>query len=626
MKRQVFVLCAVIALLALVSTTALAATAPGSFNNPSQLNAPTVLDTTFKINVVFVGYKEADINMTAFQAELPKTYDPLVRDPNLYYGITLPVNIHADYAFNYVFASASFEDMFFDHLLVAGAGGAPTKFQKMYNAQVHKTLTIDGDVLYIDAPSTERWLMEHGRQDLGLDVGNYTVFFINWYSRPDFKFHLYTKTDDPDPDTHVNFGAQFDTRKMIAWGGTYGRTWFYDLSAGPEAWSDNWNVDDPDLDLDNVLDYRMPPVWEYGNLNGYRPFDNLSGDLGKVLRWIAIDALFTTSPTYDPLVSEPFPGRGKRVLINLFEDDPNANGLGWFHNSYILKTLQRFQPQYPWKMTLKDQKLGKAKRPFRIWAGLKASNDCWNEFGDLFSELFCYFNAHRNEYLPPIKPLKNYIGGVFAFNTTDARFGIQEGLLGYADDDWTSGTPTFVFEFDTPNARAAGFGFSTTTTHEFGHHIGMSHPHDGYDSTSGIDFDATGDYYFVWDGDESHSVMQYIAVANQFGWFDRDNMSRFLAGRYVTRSAEIAAEVRHSETTREVTTLLQDADARLADARSAFRTMDYQRAAEQARAGFERVWRSAQLSNLKVPMVEPLPSAVRRNIPPKVDPIRYPNQ
>ena len=50
--------------------------------------------------------------------------------------------------------------------------------------------------------------------------------------------------------------------------------------------------------MDEDWGYRMPPVWEYGNLTGYRPFDDLSGDLAKVTRYVAIDLLFTTSPLY----------------------------------------------------------------------------------------------------------------------------------------------------------------------------------------------------------------------------------------------------------------------------------------------------------------------------------------
>ena len=629
MKRKLGVLAFVSMLLVLGSTTALAAPLPESQYAAQIANAPAVLETTFKINVVFVGYEMADIDMPNFEAELPSTYDPLVILPYIYYDISLPINIHGDYEYNYVFADSSFNDSFFGYLTSIGKDGTLTEFQEAYNTQSNRSITIEPPhSLYIDAPSTELWLMNHGRSDLGLDVANYTIFFVNWYGRSDFRFHVYTKTDDPDPDTGVNFGQVYDQTKMIAWGGSYGRTWFYDLSAGPEAWSSNWDINTSNVDGDSAMDYRMPPVWEYGNMTGYRPFDNLSGDLGKVARWLAIDLLFTTNPVYDPLVTEPFPGFGKRLFINMFEDDPNSNGPDWIDKPYIRKTMQHLQPDYKWRVTLKDQPLKGSglQGPFRIWAGLRNAPGCWGPYGDPFAELFCYVDTHRNNYLPPIKPLQNKMIGVFAFNTTDERMGNLGGLLGYSDDDWMSGTPTYVFEFDTPGTRATGFGFSTTTTHEVGHHIGLAHPHDGYDSEADALIDPTGDYYFVWTGDESHSIMQYIAVANQFGWFDRDNMNRFLTGRYLTRSSEIAAELTARENSREANALLQDANARLDESRRAFGAMDYAGAAKQARAGFERVWRAAQLAGLNPPMAKPLPAGVRTNKPKMVDPIPHPFQ
>ena len=86
------------------------------------------------------------------------------------------------------------------------------------------------------------------------------------------------------------------------------RIWFHDLSAGPELWTDNWNINDADMDGNGVLDYRMPPVWEYGNPS--------AGHLPPVRRsvrrprrsWRAtwrIDLLFTSSPLYKPAISPP---------------------------------------------------------------------------------------------------------------------------------------------------------------------------------------------------------------------------------------------------------------------------------------------------------------------------------
>ena len=73
--------------------------------------------------------------------------------------------------------------------------------------------------------------------------------------------------------------------------------WFYDLSAGPENWGGSYDVDNADLDGDGVADYRIPVSWEYGH---YRPKPELAGDLGKVVRYVGLDLLFTTSPLYPP--------------------------------------------------------------------------------------------------------------------------------------------------------------------------------------------------------------------------------------------------------------------------------------------------------------------------------------
>src|SRR5581483_3318435 len=338
------------------------------------------------------------------------------------------------------------------------------------------------------------------------------------------------------------------------------------LSAGPESWTDNWDVDDADVDGDHVADYRMPPVWEYGNTSGYRPFTDLSGDLGKVLRYVALDTLFTSSPLYDPLTTEPLPGYGKQVRVIMFEDYPKSNnGFGWLKPDWVRARLAALQPQFKW--TVKKGKdlplVGAPKQAFRIWGDKVSQNDCWNSFGTTFAELFCFFDARRNQYLPPIKVQQDNIGGVFAFFTTDLRMGDEVGLLGYADDNWISGYPTYVFMFDTPEDRALGYGFTWTLAHEYAHHVGMSHPHDGYDSTSDTDFDAVGPFYFAWSGDESETIMSYIRLSNNFGWFERDNMNRFYAARVLMQANQIAAQVRQSQNAAQAAALLKEGNTHL---------------------------------------------------------------
>ena len=55
---------------------------------------------------------------------------------------------------------------------------------------------------------------------VGVDTRKDTIYFINWCGRSDFNVHVYTKIDEPDPDTGYNFGVNRDSRKIIAWGGT----------------------------------------------------------------------------------------------------------------------------------------------------------------------------------------------------------------------------------------------------------------------------------------------------------------------------------------------------------------------------------------------------------------------
>jgi hypothetical protein len=93
-------------------------------------------------------------------------------------------------------------------------------------------------VLFIDGPRVEGWLDQHDHSS----SKGYKVYFINWHGRSDFRFHVYTKTDDPDPDTGHNFGNR-GSRAMNSWGGSDSRTWFYDFSAGPEYNTTNWVVD-----------------------------------------------------------------------------------------------------------------------------------------------------------------------------------------------------------------------------------------------------------------------------------------------------------------------------------------------------------------------------------------------
>jgi hypothetical protein len=483
-------------------------------------------------------------------------------------------------------------------------------------------------VWYIDAPSAEWWLMDNA-DSLGVDTAKgYTIFFINWYSRPDFQFHVYTKTDYDDPDTGYNFGEIRETRKIIAWGGAHGRTWFYDLSAGPEAWTDNWNVDDPDLTGDGEEEYRMPPIWEYA-ADGFRDPAALGGDLGLVARFVAINLLFTSSPLYDPLVTTPGPDGQKVSHVEMFELDGQAGvaGTDYFSTSHVLDQLSAFQPYEEWEsnVDLNRRPDTGVRRSMRIFSGRAMIGGCWEEFGDPFAQLFCFFDNNYSRYVPAYDP-QDYVAATFAFHVTEASLGNQFGLLGFADDNWVDGTQSYVFVFGAQEYRDLGYGFSDTTVHEVGHHVGMSHPHDGYDAELDGDYGPGGPFYFVWSGDESDTVMSYLGLSGNFGMFDQDNMNRYQFAGHLNWANAVLADIEAHPDAASVQHYVDDADALAMDAQRAFRQWDYAAAAADAREAYDLIARAAMELGVETAVGEFARMIAPTGTPPREgDPIRFPN-
>jgi hypothetical protein len=582
---------------------------------------------TVPVNVVLVGYDKSEVG-AGLRSGLPASSEPLVRYPLLYGLEGRELGLRFNYSYNVIDTPASFENKFFHHLANVGVPGPLTSVQQDYNDQQANIRDVTGPVLTIDAPSTEQYLERAARTDLGIDQSKgYTVFLVNWFGRSDFAFHVYRKTDEVDTDTGFNFGAELDSRAMIAWGGTSGRSWFYDLSAGPESWTSNWDVDDADVDGDGEADYRMPPIWEYAR-GGYRSRAVLPSDLSKVVRYVALNLLFTSSPLYDPLNVAPQPGGDMRVHVTMFEDNPGSVGTDWINPASSVSEWSQLEPYLRWRADVRDVDPvpAGAKRALNIMGGLDTTKGCWSQFGDPFAQPFCYFDARRDKYLPPSG--KDYVEGVFSYNTTDAALGDQVGLLGYADDNWTDGTQSYVFEFDTPEDRDAGFGFTTTTTHEVGHHLGLSHPHDGYDPNTGLDYDSIGATYYAWSGDESDTIMQYIAVSNGFGVFDQDNMSRYQFAGYLNLANALLGELGTHRVTAAQRHQLERADDLARQAQGEFRSWDYLAAAGHARQAWSLVRLVSDQEGVGADLA---PSAraklVNATVPAhEGDPIRFPNE
>jgi hypothetical protein len=546
---------------------------PGAFVSHKQ---------TIPVDIVLIGFDVAQINRSDLSALLPATSKPVVRYPQFYGLNGRDLGLEYEFKYSLTRKSRQFEEQFFRFLTQTGVPGDPTVYMTRYNAQVKNVLDVTGPVLYIDGPTVERWLENHAQPR----TNGYTLYFINWFGRDDFTFHAYTKMGDPDPDTGVDFG-NFQSGALISWGGTRSRSWFYDFSAGPEFNTTNWVVDVLDLNGDGGEEYRMPPIWEYA-ANGYRSPDALGYDMGLLARYVGIDLLFTPSPLYDPLITAPGAFGRKIADITMFEDDPDSSGLDFIDTGFARNSWQRFQPYYNWRTALRDVDPidPGAKLSLDIFAGNNTTDPgCWMPFGDPFAQLFCYFAEHLSDYVPA-RPPRDYVAPVFAFNTTDAGLGEQFGLLGFADDNWVDGTQTLVFAFDADVYREIGYGFTGTVIHEVGHHIGMSHPHDGFDPETGVDFGASGEFFFAWAGDESETVMGYLTISNQFGDHNRDNMYRWEAAGYLNWANALAGEILASPNASSVFIKLIAADALAAVAKGRLNRWDYLDAVERARAAY----------------------------------------
>lgn len=562
---------------------------PGAFREIAQ---------DLDVNVVFVGFAPGAIDMAKFKGALPSSYRSIHRYPN-FYGVRQSTGNRFSFRYNSVQADAAYANALFAHLSSIATPQPLTLFQDEYNKQAAVQVQVQ-DNHWIDAPSVEKWLADNPPS--GIDTSKYTVYFINWYGRPDFRFHVYTRTDSADPDTGYNFGLLRASRKIVAWGGTppasesapVRRVWFYDFSAGPEYWNGNYDITNADFDGDGEADYRIPPIWDYGNTAGYRPFDDLSGDAARLTRYVAINLLFTTSPLYKPAISPPrIPGH-INVDINLYQGDSTSNARDFLDPYFVTGALGKLQRHNTFSADVSDQAFD--GRAYQNYLCFLFDQSCYGSrlFGIAFGDLFLY---HGDRLMQFLEGDPDYEVPVFNYNTPSALSG---GLLGFADDNWRDGTQSYVFGFLSPALRDAGYGFSTTTTHEVGHHLGMSHPHDGYDSELDIDYGPSGPFYYAWSGDESNTIMHYLDLATSFSQFDRDNMDRWLTAAYINQANSVLAGIVASPRVNSQAAALMAADAKAAEALAQYQAMNYGAAVTSARRAYMGVLKAAAAIGVKV--------------------------
>jgi hypothetical protein len=620
-----------IGVLALIGVPAAGFSQAGDYQNlePGQR---ADLDEKASVNFVFVGYDQDDVSAGRFRSSLPDQYKPIVRSKYFYKKNVQKALLGLNYTYDYNvrFANGAYERKFFGYLSDAAKPAPLTDFQKLYNGKPRtfckppngepKPCQKQGvrDIkknYHISASSVEKWLAAN--PPAGINTKRNTVFFINWWGdgekpRKGFKHHVYTKTNEPDPDTSFNFGRKDDSRKLIAWGGTPAydeesglgstrRVWFHDLSAGPDSFTDNWNVDDPDLTGDKKEDYRLPPVWEYYAENGYSPASRLTSDLARVARYVAIDLFFTSSPLYPPQFTPRLLPDKINLDVNTVEGIPGKNYSGSYQTpSLILDEIKELH-HLPYSIDQQDVAYeGRAKRCYLLW---QANVPCYPK--QIFAypgtaNLFLYGADNLGRLLDDEQAAREYEAVLLNWAVEDGPRGLTSPpYLGFADDNYRDGTQSFIFSFISPDI-ARNYGLTTTEIHEYGHHLNLSHPFDGFDYENKTDFGWNGKYYFTAVGNEVNSIMSYVDLNWDFSQFDRDNTDRFQAAAYINNANALARKIRNDPDANQAAAELAAADAAYGEAKAALARHDYTGTFEKARETYEHALQGAHDAGVPV--------------------------
>ena len=590
-----------------------------------KLDQAITVNQDLNINIVFIGFEPGegprDINEAMVKEGLPSTHNPINRFPSFYTGNVEYVGTSFDFAYNFVYANQAFEDRFFAFLtselnktrpIPEGetvAPTTPTAFQSFYNCQFipddenppcevpaeNISLPVTENY-WIDAMSTEKYLAQN-LTDLNVNTSDYTLVFINWFGREDFKFHTYSKTDEVETDTGFPFGL-FSSAQMVAWGGSpeaklgqLSRLWFMDFSAGPEGPASSWDVTAP-------FGYTIPPIWEYGSeKETYRPFNTLSKDVAKVARFVGINLLFTPSMIYRSALTPPTMPDDVQLDVTLYQAAEGFDGKALFNAERMNESLSFVQPLTTFSTDIKDEPIPPAAVEAFTCYAFGVPCDPSSIISSYGGDLFLHAQSRLGEVLEGDAA---YEIPIFAYSLPAE---VPLPLLGVAEDDF-KGTQSVIQSMTQPffpgDPNPYVYGLTDTTIHEVGHHIGLSHPHDGYDFEYRLDYGAVGPFNFVWLGDASHSIMSYLSITSDFGQFNLDTMNRALTLDYLNQAAAVMMQLEGAGKLESAKTAIIAADGKAQAALNAYNSMDYSASTSSAKEAHAAVLKAASDAGVTV--------------------------
>jgi len=553
---------------------------------------PAQLEATVDVNIVFFGIEalaagELDttkIDTAAMSSNFGDVsrVDPIVASkpglPSVPYGLNVRHNL--------VFAPPSAERRLFERMAKLGRPTQRSVAQNLYNDQINNEVDIPETVLVLDGPAMEKMLVEETRRLPGIRRG-YTVVLIDWSKDPTFKFHSY---DNQFADAETGYNPTTTGYPNIAWGGTHGRLWFYDWSAGPEYTQAHWLVDDSPYDLEIP---RIPPIWEIDDT----PPPTV---MARVPLWewayviaiyLAQDAFFAPPVyAYDPDDKTPLGNGDKTLPFSVFEGDPAYRVGPHVDAKGITRDMEELQPYERWRYSVRQfpytsdvaRMLRTALDGFvgnPVPPGSCVERNGWTYYA---SEPVCFVDDNAARYAPR-RDADDAILPVLAIAVpTDPV--VPRSFLAL-DALGPNGEAGVVLSYTTPEMRQSvydevplGWGIRSGELHELGHFAGLAHPFNACHPQLLFCGQNLG-YWRI--ANSVHSPMNYFYNGMDFGQFDRDTTDRGTAAVYYARTQALLAEV---TTIRPA--LARAVRSRLQQAASSFATNDWTKAARQAKQAY----------------------------------------
>lgn len=454
------------------------------------------------------------------------------------------------------------------------------------------------------------------------------------------------------------------------------RVWFYDVSAVegyvgnwdlkdphvPTVLNANGNSH-------GSYDQRFPPIWDYGQI-GWRSFSDPLGDIAKGINDAFVHTQAFASYVYDPR----FVGRLRhpselQVDVNIYQGIPGAFGARIpFDPDNLAALLNRLAPEgYHFSVETNLLPFGDEVR--RVYGTLNRYQPLLGEGGmpsydpTTGSELAietpgsCYLSSFWSPFpstpwlAPIVGPIAGHMGNS-CFGNDSGNFALADlvvyhdkhilqfvegdvGPDGYEIPSFVFavpdelGNPTFLgiadkyfadggshqfapFAFVTPRIISKGIGITATLAHEVGHHIGLSHPHNGLFCSQADYLNETctqmasfgyGEHYPSWYADMSSSVMSYLGLNADFGQRDQDAMRRGLVIAYLGNANDLLPEILRlaaEHPNSRVDLLLEGADADVGQALAAVQAMQYDAAVLSAKIALGKVLLAAETLRITV--------------------------